>query len=179
MRHTRFVVDVETDGPAPGLYSMVWLGIVRLDAKLVTTFESKLRPISEHFIPEALAVSGLTRTETLKFLDPQSEMEHLVKWLNDHTYKGTTPELWSDNNGFDAAFLNYYLWRYVGHNPFGHSSRNISDRYQGFKSQRFAGQRLPRSFQSLRRTLHDHNPVNDARGNAEALLAMQKLGCTL
>ena len=27
-----------------------------------------------------------------------------------------------------------------------------------------------------RRTAHDHNPVNDAKGNAEALVAMKELG---
>jgi hypothetical protein len=29
---------------------------------------------------------------------------------------------------------------------------------------------------SLEKTNHDHNPVNDAKGNAEAILAMQKAG---
>lgn len=27
----------------------------------------------------------------------------------------------------------------------------------------------------LRKTKHDHNPVNDAKGNAEALLTMKKM----
>jgi hypothetical protein len=31
----------------------------------------------------------------------------------------------------------------------------------------------------LRRTPHDHDPVNDARGNAEALLAMIHMGLKL
>jgi hypothetical protein len=28
----------------------------------------------------------------------------------------------------------------------------------------------------LRKTKHDHHPVNDAKGNAEALLEMKKMG---
>jgi hypothetical protein len=31
----------------------------------------------------------------------------------------------------------------------------------------------------LRKTPHDHHPVNDARGNAEALLAMIAMGLRL
>jgi hypothetical protein len=32
------------------------------------------------------------------------------------------------------------------------------------------------SWKHLRKTIHDHNPVNDAIGNAEALLEMKKMG---
>jgi hypothetical protein len=32
------------------------------------------------------------------------------------------------------------------------------------------------NFKHLRRTRHTHHPVDDARGNAEALLAMKELG---
>jgi hypothetical protein len=32
------------------------------------------------------------------------------------------------------------------------------------------------SWKHLRKTKHDHNPVNDAIGNAEAILAMKKMG---
>ena len=32
------------------------------------------------------------------------------------------------------------------------------------------------NFKHLRQTQHTHNPVDDARGNAEAMLAMEKMG---
>ena len=32
------------------------------------------------------------------------------------------------------------------------------------------------NFKTLRKTKHTHHPVDDARGNAEALLAMQEMG---
>ena len=31
----------------------------------------------------------------------------------------------------------------------------------------------------LRKTNHDHNPVNDAKGNAEALLEMRRMGLNM
>ncbi|WP_374222642.1 hypothetical protein [Streptomyces spinoverrucosus] len=64
-------VDIEADGPIPGPYSMLSLGAAvagRQDADGLTaadpeerTFYRELRPISEEFVPEALAVSGLDR----------------------------------------------------------------------------------------------------------------------
>ena len=42
-----FVVDVETDGPIPGDYSMISFGVVLLDEKLETTFYGQLKPISD------------------------------------------------------------------------------------------------------------------------------------
>ena len=32
------------------------------------------------------------------------------------------------------------------------------------------------NFKHLRKTRHTHNPVDDARGNAEALLVMKEMG---
>ena len=58
-----FVVDVEADGPCPGLYSMVSVGVVRLDDNLGTKFLGQMAPISDVWIPEALAVSGISRQE--------------------------------------------------------------------------------------------------------------------
>jgi hypothetical protein len=54
--------------------------------------------------------------------------------------------------------------RFVGANPFGHSSQNLGSLYKGVVKDAFA------SFKHLRATKHTHHPVDDARGNAEALL---------
>lgn len=35
------------------------------------------------------------------------------------------------------------------------------------------------NFKHLRKTKHTHHPVDDARGNAEALLQMKKLGLNI
>ncbi len=184
MQNTPFVVDIETDGPAQHIHSMVWFGVVRLDTKLETVFEGKVHPISEHYIPEALAVCNLTRAQTLTFPKAEMVIPQLVKWIAAHTVPGTKPELWSDNNGFDMGFFNYYLHRFAGHNPFGHTSRNMNDRYRGLMAGRLSkGEKVSktklRSFERFIKTPHDHNPVNDAKGNAEALLAMRDLGLVI
>ena len=58
------MVDIELDGPNPGDYSMICFGAVLVEPALSKTFYGQLRPISDRWIPEALAVSGFTREQT-------------------------------------------------------------------------------------------------------------------
>jgi len=81
---TYIMVDVETDGPIPGDYSMISFGAVVVDQVLDKTFYARLKPISERFIPEALAVSGHSREETLQFADPAQVMTDFRLWLQTH-----------------------------------------------------------------------------------------------
>ena len=76
----------------------------------------------------------------------------------------------SDNNGFDWQFINWYFHHYLQKNPFGFSSTNLGSLYKGLVQDTFA------NFKHLRKTKHTHHPVDDARGNAEALLAMKEMG---
>ena len=54
------MVDVESDGPIPGDYSMVCFGAVIVEPGLARDFYGKFKPISEKWNPETLAVSGFT-----------------------------------------------------------------------------------------------------------------------
>jgi hypothetical protein len=81
----------------------------------------------------------------------------------------------SDNPAFDAQFINYYLLRYCGSNPFGFSARRIGDLYAGWKGDATKSN----DWKRLRKTKHTHHPVDDSRGNAEALLEMQRQGLKL
>jgi len=160
--YTQIVVDVETDGPCPGLYSMICFGAVIVDETLDKKFYGQLKPISDVWIPDALRVSGFTREQCLEFPDPQLTMQQFGEWISTHC--NGRPIFWSDNNGFDFAFINYYFHRFLGNNPFGWTSQNLNSFYKGLRKNRHA------SFKHLRKTKHDHNPVNDATGIAEALL---------
>jgi len=60
-------VDVESDGPISGDYSMISFGAVLVYEQLDKTFYGQLNPISDKFVPEALAVSGHSRAEILAF----------------------------------------------------------------------------------------------------------------
>lgn len=160
------MVDVEADGPIPSEYSMISFGAVVVEPSLSKTFYGKLRPISEKWVPEALAVSKLSRDQTEAFPAPEDTMRSFGDWIRAKSIG--RPMFVSDNNGFDWQFMNWYFHRYLGDNPFGHSSSNLGSIYKGLVSDTF------RSFKRLRRTAHTHHPVDDAMGNAEALLQMKE-----
>lgn len=164
-----YVVDVEADGPCPGLYSMVQIGIVKVTDELDTTFVRTLRPITDQYNPEALNAIGLTRDETMTYDDPLQVMNDMLTFINE-TNKDRATFL-SDNNGFDWQFVNYYCHRYLGENPFGFSSRRIGDFYAGLKRDWRAGSK----WKSLKITKHTHDALDDAKGNAEAMLAIAKM----
>ena len=162
------VVDVESDGPVQGRNSIVCFGAVVVEPTLTKTFYGKIKPISDSFDPEALAISGFSREDHLTFDEPEKVMKDFADWIKENSVG--RPILISDNNGYDAAWVNWYFHVYYGSNPFGWSSRRIGDLFCGMKADSRA------NWKYLRSTTHDHNPVNDAKGNAEALLKIQEMG---
>jgi len=160
------MVDIEADGPIPGDFSMICFGAVVVEPGLARTFYGQLRPISERWNPDALAVSGFTREQTLEFPEPGGVMQQFAMWLAVNAGSGR-PMFVADNNGFDWQFVNWYFHHFSGANPFGFSSMNLGSLYKGLVRDTM------QHFKHLRRTKHTHHPLDDAMGNAEALLAMR------
>jgi len=164
------IVDVESDGPCPAEFSMVCFGAVVFDGRLNQTFYGRTRPVSDRFIPEALTVSGFSREQHLAFDDPKTVMQNFADWLAQHA-KGR-PVFVSDNVAFDWQFINYYFHRFIGRNPFGFSGRRIGDLYAGLVKDASKAT----EWKKYRVTAHTHNPVDDAKGNAEALKKFREFG---
>ena len=167
------MVDVETDGPVPGEFSMLQLGAVVVEPGLSRRFFGEFAPISPFYHDGALSVTGITREQSLTFPDASFMTSKFDQWLSEcgfdvdgSRYSKDSPIFISDNNGFDFAFVNYYMWKFLKRNPFGHSSRNLGDLYKGCVNS------VRENFKHLRITQHTHNPLDDALGNAEALLQM-------
>ena len=151
---------------------MVSLGAVRLDRALETSFYGRFAPLpSADFDGEALAVSGTRREDHLAYPDPLVTMQAFDGWLTE-VNGASKPTFVSDNPAFDWQFVNYYFHRYLGRNPMGFSARRIGDLYAGMLGDASKAS----EWKSLRRTAHTHHPVDDARGNAEALLVMADRG---
>ena len=168
------VVDVEADGEIPHEYSMVCFGAVIVEGSLTKTFYGKVKPISDKWKPEALVISGFSREDHITFDDPVKVMKEFYDWVMENT-KGK-PTFISDNLAFDWQWINWYFHKYLGKNPFGFSGRRIGDLYCGMKMD--AG--LNSEWKKLyRKTKHTHNPVDDAKGNAEAILAFKKMGLSI
>lgn len=159
------MVDVESDGPIPGDYSMISFGAVLVNDTLDKTFYGQLRPVSDNYVPQALVVSGHSREETLTFEAPEKVMSDFAAWIKQHCKD--RPVFISDNNGFDWMFICWYFHHFTGSNPFGFSSQNLGSLYKGLVKDTF------QNFKHLRKTAHTHHPVDDAKGNAEALLTLK------
>lgn len=160
------MVDVEADGPIPGDYSMIALGAVLVDECLDKTFYGCLKPMTDHWQAESLAVSGFSREETLAFDEPGDVMTQFATWLSGQN--DDSLHFVSDNNGFDWQFVNFYFHHFLRHNPFGHRSLHLESLYKGATRSMFG------NFKHLRHTPHTHHALDDARGNAEAFLAICK-----
>ncbi len=102
----------------------------------------------------------------MSFDDPTSVLLDFEDWLQ----KNSTgrPIFISDNNGFDWMFVCWYFHHFLKRNPFGFSSQNLGSMYKGLVKD------TSKNFKHLRRTRHTHDPVDDAKGNAEALITMKE-----
>jgi hypothetical protein len=116
--------DVEADGPIPGPYSMLSLGMA-VAGRPDLTFYTELRPISDGFVPEALAVSGLDRDRLAREAPTAAEaMAAADAWVRGLRSQGTpvflaAPAVW------DGMFVHWYFIRFVGRNPFGATGSGV------------------------------------------------------
>jgi hypothetical protein len=97
----------------------------------------------------------------------RATFEEFAAWISQ--VSAGRPVFVSDNPAYDWQWINFYFWRHLGRNPFGHSARRIGDFYAGLCGDFYASSNR---WKSLRVTPHDHNPVHDAMGNAEAFERM-------
>lgn len=125
--------DVETDGPVPGPFSLLSFGFsvvgeydgrrfVRWPPREQTLYR-ELKPISDTFEPEALAVNGLDRSRLMReAAEPAAAMTEAAAWIRDIS-GDHRPVLVAYPVAFDWAFLYWYFERFAdGGSPFGHSS---------------------------------------------------------
>ena len=159
-----FVLDVEADGPAVGLYYMISFGLLSL-ADPAYGYLGEVAPVLDSAgVLEARDVVGVAFETQQAYRAPDVVMREAVGWVRSVT-GGKRAVFWSDNPAFDWQWWNWYCHKFVGDNPAGFSARRIGDLDAGRR-----GEPLNTSaFKKRRETAHTHNPVDDARGNAEAL----------
>ena len=151
---------------------MLSLGAVAVREGLEETFYVEIEPLEgAGSIEAALAVSGLSLERlSNEGIPPAEAIQSFADWVAATTKNNAV--LVSDNPGFDASFITHYFARLDIPNPFGHSSRRIGDLYAGFKGD----SRKANEWKRLRTTKHTHNALDDAMGNAGALLKMVEMG---
>lgn len=172
-------VDVEADGPIPGPYSMISLGAAVAgvqDAGGFTpadpeerTFYRELRPISEEYDPRALAVSGLDRDRLIaEGAEPAVALGEFTSWVG-AVSTGAQPVMCGYPASYDWTFLYWYLIRFTGDSPFGHSGcldmKTLYSAKARLPLRAVAKAAMPRELLPRRR--HTHHALDDAVEQAE------------
>ena len=167
-------VDVETDGPIPGPYSLLAVGLCVAGRYDGTTFERRdptahtwygeLRPISDEWLPDALAVSGLDRDHLVaEGADPADAMRDAAAWVAD-VCGPDRPVLVAYPLSFDWMFLHWYWVRFTGDSPFSHSScldiKTLHQQHTGAVLDRLRKSEPPPDVAPTRP--HTHHALDDA-----------------
>jgi DNA polymerase III epsilon subunit-like protein len=175
-----FSADVETDGAIPGPFSMLSFALVYAGSydgntfirptDFSRSFYRELKPISEDFDPEALAVNGLDRDNLANFGElPHVAMDEAFDWIQQLAGVGK-PVLVAYPLSFDWTWLYWYFVRYSRRgSPFGHSRCFDVKTAVAVKTGRTISSssrtKLPVRFTSDRP--HTHHAVDDAIEQAE------------
>ena len=158
---TYIMVDIESNGPIPGDYSMTSLGAVVVAEELDKTFKINIKPISEKFDPNRRQFM-----DEKDAVDAKEAMQKFKDWITKNV--SGTPVFISDNNGFDWMFVCWYFWHFLDENPLGYSSQNLNTLYGGIR------QDLDVKIDSLRDRNLTHDALEDAKDNARIFLDLKK-----
>ena len=122
-------VDLETNGPIPGDFSMLSLGAAAFTptGTLLSTFSANLKllsgarecPDTMKFWSENQEAYNLTRQD---MRDPKLALEQFVNWVNGHSGK---PVCVCYPAGFDFTWLYYYMVHFGLKSPFSFSALDI------------------------------------------------------
>lgn len=128
-RSTYFCVDIEANGPVPGLYDMVSLGAVVVapdeDGKLSIgeSLYMEIKPQAPRFDARAAAIHGLDQDRlAAEGLSRREAMVMLARWVKAHTRPGTEASFVGHNAPFDWSYI---AWTYAAEemkNPFGYKA---------------------------------------------------------
>lgn len=121
--------DVETDGPIPGLYSMLSFGSAayRADKTLLATFEANLETLPDATAHPKTMDWWRSQPEAWQACrenaqPPAEVMPRYLQWLK--RLPGS-PVFVGYPVTFDFMFVYWYLIKFTGESPFSHSALDI------------------------------------------------------
>lgn len=173
-------VDVETDGPIPGSYSMLSFALVaagtydgrqfKRPSSYSDFFYCELKPISNRFQQEALAINKLNRNQLKKSgTDPKIAMNRAFEWIYERA-NGSQPVLVAYPLSFDWTWLFWYFSEFCDRgSPFNYSRcfdiKTALSVKSGLPISSSGRSKLPSFLTS--QTKHTHHAVDDAIEQAE------------
>lgn len=186
-------VDVEADGPCPGLNSMLSIGAVALHPETL----EEITPNGQFYVNLSLLDGAKPDYDTMTWwkkqggmyektrtdlMDPAIAMRALADWLKVmamYVPSGTSvpsrPVFVAYPAGFDFTYVYYYCHRFLGECPFGFQSLDMKSFASGCLDMPFFGtakSTMPLEWQSP--LIHDHYALNDALQQADMFRRMMK-----
>ncbi|MEC9390905.1 MAG: 3'-5' exonuclease [Myxococcota bacterium] len=182
-RATWFCIDIEANGPVPGLYDMVSLGATVVFAgpdgspTLGRDFYMELKPQAPRFDARAAAIHGLDQARLAREgLTRAAAATALENWVQGETRPGTEACFVGHNAPFDWSHVAYLYAELERPNPFGYKALDTKALAAGVldlhwldtgKETLFARLGLPPEDTSQK-----HRADYDARVQAELLRAL-------
>lgn len=121
--------DVETDGPIPGVNSMLSFASAAFlsDKTLISTFSANLETLPDATTDPKTMEFWQNQTQAWQaarqnLQKPLEAMKHYLSWLKELPGK---PVLIGYPVAFDFMFIYWYLMRFVGESPFSFSALDI------------------------------------------------------
>lgn len=178
-------IDIETDGPAAGVNSMLSLGAAVFDraGAQIALWYRTLEPLA----------GGIRNGDTMAWWGTQpAAWEEANKDQESPFYAIPEFALWCEGiseghklvacawpAAFDFSFVNYYLWRFAGRNPLGFACLDMRSYANGMYRVPGYYEKIPEGdlykiFDIKTDDLRPHVAVDDAIRQGRLLMAMLK-----
>lgn len=167
-------VDVETAGPNPADYALLSIGAVVVGAA-EKSFYVELKPDRQQITDESLSIHGLQLHVLAESgEEPKDGLEKFADWVQEQA-GSRAPIFVAFNAAFDWMFVNDYLQRYLGRNPFGHRALDMKALFMGITGAAWEDT----TYQNVSRRYGQpealgHNALQDAVQGAALFAAMLK-----
>jgi DNA polymerase III alpha subunit (gram-positive type) len=191
MARIYYSVDIETNGLAAGLHSMISLGVAAIDmetGEITSTFKRNLEVLPD------LAVCPLTMEWWKGFPEayqrarenasfPYKVMYELEGWVL-ATKSEDHPVVAAWKPSFDIGFLQYYLHRFLGRSIFGRAGSGLDIKTLAAiaLNQKFSETKINKTVERLYPNMppHSHDALEDAVEQAHVMYkAVKILGVNL
>lgn len=179
-----FSVDIEADGPIPGMHSMLSLGCAAFDpdGQALGTYSANLKPLTEATPDPRTMAWWATQPKAWEACqhnqrEPGEVMPEFAKWVNSIAGENIKPVFAAWPVGFDFTHVYWYLIRFHGHSPFSHHALDIRSFAMAFLNLPYRSSHKSKLQKRLKERLtlshhHDHIAVHDAIEQGELLVAL-------
>lgn len=181
-------IDMEADGPAPGVNSMLQFGAVFYDpdGKVIDEYLVNIEEIEggvqdedtmKWWAAQEVKNPGLWANMRFGLVAPKLAMQRFESMVRKHIANlNCAPLVVAYPAGYDFSWLYYYLCKYLGKSIVGFSALDMKTMAMSLLQKRYhdsSKARFPRSWFDPK-LKHTHNALDDARGQGFMFFQMKK-----